>query len=139
MMRVHLSSSLGLDLDLSWDFCYSFLVDGILGAWMNFDVWIVFSYLGASWLASLLVVGYILLHINANLMLLFFYSVTCIHNEIFTILGLVLACVHCEIVELCFYIAYLYCMGHVCWTNSPRDNSMVEFILISHFTLQNKV
>ena len=66
---------------------------------MNFDVWILFSYLAASRLTSLLVVGYIILHVSVHLMLLFFYFATCIYNDIFPILMLVAACIYCEIME----------------------------------------
>lgn len=49
-----------------------FLLEGQIGEWMNFDVWIGFSYLGASLLANALMVGYILLHVSTILMLVSF-------------------------------------------------------------------
>ena len=39
---------------------------------------------------------------------IFFYFVTYIDRGIFSILGLIVACIYCFIVELCSYIAYLY-------------------------------
>lgn len=33
--------------------------------------------------------------------------------------------------SMMFLYSVFLCMGHVCWTNFPRDNSMIEFILTS--------
>ena len=109
------------------------------GAWMNFDVWIIFSCLGASWLASLLMVGYILLHVTTNLML--FLLLLCrMHWWWYFHYTRANCCKHLlRNSGILFLYSISLCMGHVCWTSSPRDNYMVEFILTSHPILQNKV
>lgn len=65
---------------------------------------------------------------------IFFYSITYIDHGIFTILGLIVAWIYCLIVELCFYIAYLYV-----WTMFVEQFFLeIEAILISHLDLQTK-
>ena len=65
---------------------------------------------------------------------IFFYFVTYIDHGIFAILGLIVACIYCFIVELCFYITYLYV-----WAMFVERNVLeIEVILTSHFHLQMK-
>ena len=76
-------------------------------------------------------VGYILSHISTILMLFFFYFAAYIDHGIFTILGLIDACIYCLIVELYFYIAYLYA-----WAMFVEQIFLeIEVILISHTDL----
>ena len=63
-----------------------------------------------------------------------FYFVTYIDHEIFAILGLIVACIYCFIVELRFHIAYL-CV----WAMFvERIFRAIEVILPSHLDLQTK-
>ena len=65
---------------------------------------------------------------------IFFYFVTYIDKGIFSILGIIFACIYCFIVELCFYIAYLYVWAMF----TERFYLEIEVILISHLDLQTK-
>ena len=65
---------------------------------------------------------------------IFFYFVIYIDHGIFAILGLNVACIYCFIVELCFYIAYLYVWAMF----TERFYLEIEVILISHLDLQTK-
>ena len=56
-----------------------FFLEDIFGSWMNFDVLIGSSYRGASYIANVLIVGYILLHVSTTLML---FSFTLLHTII---------------------------------------------------------
>jgi len=65
---------------------------------------------------------------------IFFYFFTYIDHGISAILGLIISCIYCFIVELCFYILYLYV-----WVMFLEWIVLeIEVILISHIHLQAK-
>ena len=100
---------------------------------MNFYVWIIFLSWG--FLIGKCIDGWIYsLTCKYEFDAIFFYFVTYIDHEIFVVIRLIVACIYCLIVELCFYITYLYV-----WAMFAELIFLeIEVILISHLDLQTK-